>query len=298
MDDVEVLKAKLLRSEAENQKLRQQLQSLILLVKKAWTGDHSAAIDVALIVGVSPPTLEVSSLTDEIVAVPKSQCVNNWLRLTVGLINKQFKESRTTAMAEQLLHLRDREAFIDEQMESKVHNSEPKFGDIEQRTRVLHELVESEDIKRNELKLKLGRPCLEGPNRLISSKPKSRVSSAKQTRCVKLANTSKVDQCLVIQSRNAGVSKEQQPSATKNRPMPEEKHKPRAKSAGSARRPFSAPHRAASGGTSRQRPRSGIKRNNQGQGRIDDKLNKTESDIAMTVQLLQQRLGIDERGMV
>ena len=44
----------------------------------------------------------------------------------------------------------------------------------------------------------------------------------------------------------------------------------------------------------KERPTSG----KSSKGRIEDKLNKTESDIALTVQLLQQRLGIDEKGMV
>ncbi|CAB3976746.1 Hypothetical predicted protein [Paramuricea clavata] len=290
MDDIRILEAKLLQSETENQRLREQLHGLILLVKKAWTGDHSAAIDVALIVGVARPTLEVSSMTDEMVAVPKSPCINNWFRLTVGLINKEYKEKQTTAKAQQMLHFRNREAFIDEQMENSTYNREPKPGEVERRASLLHDLVENENIKRNELKLKLGMLSPETP----SLKPKTRVSSAKLARSSKSTNTEKMDECLVFQSRSTGASKERQlPLVTEKRPMSEEKHKIRAKSAG-RRRPGSAITASTPGKT--ERPRSGIKKTNK--GRIEDKLNKTESDIALTVQLLQQRLGIDGRGMV
>ena len=67
-----------------------------------------------------------------------------------------------------------------------------------------------------------------------------------------------------------------------------------AKKTAEKRRPESA--HASLGSSKAEQVRCGIKNNNK--GRIDDKLNKTESDIALTVQLLQRRLGIDQRGMV
>ena len=60
----------------------------------------------------------------------------------------------------------------------------------------------------------------------------------------------------------------------------------------SNRRPASA--YTASTASGKERPTSG----KSNKGRIDDKVNKTENDIALTVQILQQRLGIDERGKV
>ena len=301
MDDIGILKTKLLQSEAENRRLREQLHGLISLVRKAWTGDHSAAIDVALIAGVAPPNLQVSSVTDEIVAVPKSQSINNWFRLTVGLVNKSYKERQNTVKAQQMLHLQNREAFIDEQLEYSKCDREPELGEVERRTSLLHDLVESENIKRNELKLKLGIFSPETP----SLKPKTRVSSAKQAKNSKAINTSEMDKCLVVHSKSSNASKDQQLPATAKRPLSKEKHKTRAKSAGSVRgevsaaekttgkkRPVSAHTALAPSG--KERPRS----SKSNKGRVEDKLNKAENDIALTVQLLQQRLGIDEKGMV
>ena len=71
----------------------------------------------------------------------QSQCINNWFRLTVGLINKDYKEKETTRRAQQMLYIRNREAFIDEQMENAKCNNDPKFGEVEQRTNILHNLV-------------------------------------------------------------------------------------------------------------------------------------------------------------
>ena len=301
MDDGGILKAKLLQSEAENRRLREQLHGLISLVRKAWTGDHSAAIDVALVVGVAPPNLEVSSVTDEIVAVPKSQSINNWFRLTVGLVNKSYKERQNTAKARQMLHLRNREAFIDEQMENSKCNREPKLGEVERRTSLLHDLVESENIKWNELKLKLGVLSPEIP----SLKAKTRVNLARQAKNSKAVNTLEMDKCLVVHSKSSNASQKQQSPVTAKRPLSKEKHKTRAKSAGAVRGGVSA----AKETTGKRRPESahtaftpsGKERPTSGkssQGRIEYKLNKTGNDIALTVQLLQQRFGIDEKGKV
>jgi hypothetical protein len=74
----------------------------------------------------------------------QSPCINNWFRLTVGLINKEYKEKQTTAKAQQMLHFRYREAFIDEQMENSTYNREPKPGEVERRASLLHDLVVSD----------------------------------------------------------------------------------------------------------------------------------------------------------
>lgn len=64
------------------------------------------------------------------------------------------------------------------------------------------------------------------------------------------------------------------------------------KTSGKPRRPESAHVSPGDIG----RSKSGVGKGKK--GRIEDKLTETESDIAFTVQLLQQRLGIDEKGMV
>ena len=63
-------------------------------------------------------------------------------------------------------------------------------------------LQESENIKRNELKLKLGVLSPETP----SFKPKARISSAKQAKNSKVINTSEMDKCLVVHSKSSDAS--------------------------------------------------------------------------------------------
>lgn len=50
-DEADTLRQQLMRSEHEAGKLADQLNCLILLVKQAWAGDHTAAMHVAKIVG-------------------------------------------------------------------------------------------------------------------------------------------------------------------------------------------------------------------------------------------------------
>ena len=77
----------------------------------------------------------------------QSRCINNWFRLAVGLINKDYKERHTTAKAQQMLYFRNREAFFDEQMDGSKYSRDTTLGGAEQRASILQDLVVSLDCQ-------------------------------------------------------------------------------------------------------------------------------------------------------
>lgn len=286
----------LLQCQAENQELRMQLHGLISLVKKAWTGDHSAAIDVAVIVGVSPPTLEISPITDELVAVPKSAAVNNWLKLSIGLIYKHYKEKQTMTKVKQLMYLHQREAYIDEQMGYQKLTKNPKLGEVQKRANCLLAMVEKEYKNRRELQKEAERnECLRDTITYFKYKQKniSCDSKDKPNYTKTGAQEAKMNTYLFVQPRH---EQEKPTQILKERP----------KSSGlvlnkkvedfqktTKKRPQTAHI------SSRTTPKKVIERSACfGKGRIKEQLDETEDDIALTMQLLQERLGIDIKGMI
>ncbi|KAL9975569.1 hypothetical protein ACROYT_G012745 [Oculina patagonica] len=116
-DLVNKLKVELLQSQVETQKVRDQLQCVIYLVRRAWQGDETATRHVAKIVGVAPPKIQKSEL-NEFTATPKSRALNGWARLVIGLLNRMYCEEELDLRAKQLLYMRDREELLDEQLMS------------------------------------------------------------------------------------------------------------------------------------------------------------------------------------
>lgn len=116
-DLVNKLKLELLQSQVETQKVKDQLQCVIYLVRRAWQGDETASLHVANIVGVAPPKIQMSDL-NEVTATPKSRALNGWARLVIGVLNRMYREEELDLRAQQLLYMRDREELLDEQLMS------------------------------------------------------------------------------------------------------------------------------------------------------------------------------------
>lgn len=70
-DLVNKLKLELLQSQVEAQKVRDQLQCVIYLVRRAWQGDETASIHVSNIVGVAPPRIQKNPELAEFTVTPK-----------------------------------------------------------------------------------------------------------------------------------------------------------------------------------------------------------------------------------
>ncbi|CAH1785748.1 unnamed protein product [Owenia fusiformis] len=112
-DTISSLQQEVIQANAATDKATDKLNCLILLVKRAWTGDNTAAIHVAKIIGIAPPDGE-----DHIVqnTKPKSKTLNNWALLTIGLLNREYKAIEEEMTEQSRAYLLAREGYLDEQM--------------------------------------------------------------------------------------------------------------------------------------------------------------------------------------
>ncbi|XP_043921635.1 uncharacterized protein LOC122796931 [Protopterus annectens] len=115
------LQRELSSSKAETQNLAKQLKCLSLLVKRAWCGDMTAARHVAKIVGAAPPVMKVKSGPEgEKIVVVQTQpkVLHNWAFLTTRLLNKKDIKLEDLVCHLSTQKLEQREAYLDEQMET------------------------------------------------------------------------------------------------------------------------------------------------------------------------------------
>ncbi|CAH1270065.1 Hypp4283 [Branchiostoma lanceolatum] len=131
------LRRELVESRAETQKATDRLHTLIGLVKRAWSGDETAAVHVANIVGVAPPTFHPDRAAEykgkigtkmsgdqeernaRLTALPKSRAVNNWALLTIRVLNREYCMLEEELRQQQHQYLHRREMFMNEQLEDK-----------------------------------------------------------------------------------------------------------------------------------------------------------------------------------
>ncbi|XP_070574729.1 uncharacterized protein [Ptychodera flava] len=111
------MRQEVLESKAETQRVQDQLNCLIHLVKRAWLGDAAASIHVANIVGVAPPNMTTQEVENDMVAVhaePKPRVINNWAMLAIGLLNRYYKEKEIEAEEQAKKHLTRRIDYLEE----------------------------------------------------------------------------------------------------------------------------------------------------------------------------------------
>ncbi|XP_072169269.1 uncharacterized protein [Diadema setosum] len=104
-----------LDSKAETQRVRDQLNCLIMLVKRAWTGDSAAAVHVSNIVGVPPPAFKTEGEEEE--EHYKNAPVHHWAMLTIGLLNRHYQQMEAEGLALARARLQHRQEFLDEQLQ-------------------------------------------------------------------------------------------------------------------------------------------------------------------------------------
>ncbi|XP_070574728.1 uncharacterized protein [Ptychodera flava] len=137
------MRQEVLESKAETQRVQDQLNCLIHLVKRAWLGDAAASIHVANIVGVAPPNMTTQEVENDMVAVhaepkhprgkysssvsfitegpisvtthvTKPRVINNWAMLAIGLLNRYYKEKEIEAEEQAKKHLTRRIDYLEE----------------------------------------------------------------------------------------------------------------------------------------------------------------------------------------
>ncbi|KAH3855137.1 uncharacterized protein LOC127870930 [Dreissena polymorpha] len=118
MEIITKLKQDLQHSRSENSKLVDQLNCLISLVRRAWSGEQGAIMHLANIVGMEPPTFGINPDMNRNTPMPdKSRAVLNWERLSVKLLEKDYKTIQEDIRMRQELHIQNREQYMNEVLE-------------------------------------------------------------------------------------------------------------------------------------------------------------------------------------
>lgn len=113
MDIISKLKKDLQQSRAENSKLVDQLNVLISLVKRAWSGEQGATMHLANIVGVPPPNFTGSEPLRNTPVPDKTRAVKNWERMAIRLLEKDYAAIQAEIKERQKLYMERRQIYMD-----------------------------------------------------------------------------------------------------------------------------------------------------------------------------------------
>lgn len=94
----------------------EQLNCLISLIKRSWTGDNNASLHLANIVGLPPPEFDyrASHLTNTPVPDKSSRAVMLWERLSIKLLDRNYAEIQEEIRERQMLYMQNRQLYMDE----------------------------------------------------------------------------------------------------------------------------------------------------------------------------------------
>lgn len=110
-------------------KVTNEFETLVLLVKRAWSGDSTASTQVAKLIGVASPDYQIQSSSGQMVikVKPKSRPLNNWAKLTIGLLSYVSKSEKAGDSESQSLYLSQRKTYLGEQMATDEVAKRPAF---------------------------------------------------------------------------------------------------------------------------------------------------------------------------
>lgn len=124
METIYKLKQEIQKSNAEKQALAEQLNCLILLVKRSWDGDHNASLHLSNIVGVPPPNFHHPNSPEGMTTntpVPENErtkAVQLWERLAIRLLEQDNMKIQQEIHHRQQLYMERRQMYMDELLES------------------------------------------------------------------------------------------------------------------------------------------------------------------------------------
>ncbi|XP_038070309.1 uncharacterized protein LOC119739431 [Patiria miniata] len=110
------MRLEVLEAKAETQRVRDQLNCLIMLVKRAWMGDQAAAVHVANIVGAAPPKFLRDEQNEEVSAINKNRSLHHWAMLSIGLLNRHYRRLEAQALSRAKQRLQERQDYLDQQL--------------------------------------------------------------------------------------------------------------------------------------------------------------------------------------
>lgn len=114
MDIISKLKQDLQQSKAENHKLVDQLNCLISLVKRAWSGEQGAILHLANIVGMEAPKFESNDVNRNTPVADKTRAVKNWERFAVKLLEREYAAIQEEIRERQRMHIQNRQLYMND----------------------------------------------------------------------------------------------------------------------------------------------------------------------------------------
>ncbi|XP_005109302.1 uncharacterized protein LOC101847530 isoform X2 [Aplysia californica] len=114
---VQLLKQELSACQADNKKLTDQLNCLISLIKRSWTGDRHATIHLSNIVGLEPPKQGMKN--DGTIARPNSQVQTktknecHWERFALKLLERDYQAVQAEIKECQQRYLENRQLYME-----------------------------------------------------------------------------------------------------------------------------------------------------------------------------------------
>ncbi|CAL1547213.1 unnamed protein product [Lymnaea stagnalis] len=128
--DIQNIKKELLHYKKENKKLTDQLNCLVSLIRRSWTGDRIATGHLSNIVGISPPHhLATSSGTHARpnssvdTAITKTRrCEQNWERFALKLLEREYMAVQTEIRKHQQHYIENRQLYMDAVLQDHHNN--------------------------------------------------------------------------------------------------------------------------------------------------------------------------------
>ncbi|XP_052062295.1 uncharacterized protein LOC127702226 isoform X2 [Mytilus californianus] len=116
LDTITKLKQDVKLCQHEKNAAIEQLNCLISLIKRSWTGDYNASLHLANIVGLPPPEFDyrATHLTNTPVPDKSARAAMLWERLSIKLLDRNYAEIQEEIRQRQMLYMQNRQLYMDE----------------------------------------------------------------------------------------------------------------------------------------------------------------------------------------
>ncbi|XP_059177221.1 uncharacterized protein LOC131956688 [Physella acuta] len=123
------LKQELLHYQQENKKMTDQLNCLVSLIKRSWTGDRLATVHLSKIVGLPPPPVANTegnvarpNSTVDFASSKKIRCEQNWERLAIKLLDREYMSVQKEISDHQQRYMENRKYYMEAILQDHHNN--------------------------------------------------------------------------------------------------------------------------------------------------------------------------------
>ncbi|XP_069113485.1 uncharacterized protein [Argopecten irradians] len=123
LDTITKLKQDIAQSHIEKQNLAEQMNVLITLIKRSWSGDFNASLHLGNIIGLQPPEFmqpyqDGKRTTNTPIPEIKERVVRTWERLAIKLLDREYAQIQEEIHARQQIHMRNRQLYMEEVLQN------------------------------------------------------------------------------------------------------------------------------------------------------------------------------------